>query len=399
MPSSTSTTVAEPTADPSAEASADTTAATTLSSGTTEGPTSSRTSGITERGDTSSTGEATDWWDTDYSRRVSLKFQPRAEPLVDFSAFVDLNLGERVFVGTERHQFVFVDVATEERIASEVVHVTPSGGRLRAWVRLPVWGERVTQVDMYWDPEGPMVDPINPWGAEYVGVWHMDGLTDALEVRNSSGGPPLRATGTSNAVDIAGRAYRAIEFDGDSDRMAADWGDSPPAPYFTISGWANLSAFAENGAPLFARGGGVGPEPTDTEWLLRFYTESTHARLHTAMGPPQEYTDASSGVALDTWHHYALRADSEHWAVFIDGLLVDEAAGTGAFEHQFALLSVGGYAEPDELNWSSRLFEGAIDEVIWREGGEASDAWIATLFENQQTPGDTYTVGAIQELR
>ena len=371
---------------------------------TTGRPTSSGTSssgeGPTEGADTSTGEPANPWWDTDYGMRVSLKFSQRLEPLPGFCAFVDLNLEDGVFADTERTQFVFVEVDTGMRLASEAVHVTASGGRLRAWVRLPIWGHRgPTAVDLYWDPEAPAAEPLSPWSSDYVGVWHMDTITDAAEVVNSAGGRPLVGVGTSSATDLAGVTYRALRFDGETDRLSADLDGLELEPYFTAYAWANLGSFAQNGAPLFARGGRVGPEPVNTEWLLRFYAESTHARLHADGGAAQEFSGGAADIGQ--WHHYALQANATEWVLFVDGqrLATSDADYNGVLDHELSLFSVGGYGHAEEVNWSSRLFDGMIDEVAWRQGGDLSDVWIETLFDNQGDPSSTYDVGSLDLLR
>lgn len=359
--------------------------------------------GATDGSDSSTSGVVNDWWNEAFGMRVSLKFEPRKEALFDFCAFVDVEFDVEVdgpvFLGLQRNQVAFVDVASGVRIPSEVVHVSDQGGRLRAWVSLPVWDERVTEVDLYWDADAPELDPLNPWGSDYLGVWHMDAISDTSHVRNSAGGPPAVAAGISPPANSAGVAYRSVAFDGRQDRMGADFDGMNVASYFTASAWASVASFTQAGAPVFARGGRVGTQSSQTEWFLRFHAVETYALVHT-----EELTSVTlptEAPVIGSWHHYVLQANPQEVVLYLDGVRVaiSDQDYVGIPNHELSLFSIGGYADPEEMEWSNRLFHGLIDEVVWRQGGDLSDVWIETMFENQWNPDDTYDVGWLEELR
>lgn len=347
-------------------------------------------------GEGETTASGSDWWNDAYPNRIRIDFLPRAEVLDDFGAFVDLDLGNNVFQDVEEQSFAFVSIDTGQPLASEIAQVTSSGGRLRAWVQLPHWkNDAVTSVDLYFGVDAPMVAPMSPWQDPYIGVWHMDRTAAGL-TPNAAGGPPAVLVDPSGEIaDVAGHVFRALEFDGIQDRLSVEFPIAPPK-IFTVYGWANFTEIADLGAPLFARGGNVGSEPADTEWLLRFYPDSVEARLHAA---PEL---AAEAVLLDgstpmtgQWHHYVIRASETEFAVFVDGDLVDEESLSGIDDHVLDVLSIGGYATEDAKGWESRLVQGRVDEIVWR-AGVVSDAWIGTLYDNQDEPEQTYTVGRLQ---
>lgn len=346
-------------------------------------------------GSSESTGVATDWWD-EYGQRVRISFLPRSEPLPLFTAYVDLNLSGRVLADVLETSVAFVDVASDKELPAEVVDITTSGNRLRAWIELAEWSDRgVTEVDMYFGADAPVPVPqVSPWGPDYLGVWHMDRAPGGI-VSNAADGPAAIAVDAAAPTDVAGRVYRSLEFNGANDRLAAVFDASPPS-VFTAYAWVSAPDIDMDQRLAFARGGTEGPGPQGSEWRVRTHDDHVHTRVRTGLDSEVMVNSGEYEIPEATWHHYALRASPTEFTLFVDGTQVEQSEYPDLAPpmHMSNTLSIAGYAE--ENGEAAQYFVGRLDELAWHRD-PLSTVWIQTVYENQAAPETTYDVGPVQE--
>ena len=254
-------------------------------------------------------------------------------------------------------------------------------GESLIWVNVPV-ATNGTKVTFYWAQKGGTTAPENDsaavW-ADYAGVWHMDGVSDA------SGNGADGKIGSTSSVSANGRFGPAIRSNGGGEPLllteASDVVDKLVEGNFTISFWTYFNSATDGGSGyqnLFSR---------REDWNQAGYAlcvqpraPGATANIGIACGDAgYKYTNAITvnGLVRDGWMRndvvYSKSNNTFYW--YVNGVL----DGTHGYSrdityagHDFengasGKLAIGGLVA--EGSGASGNINGAMDEFRMKAGG------------------------------
>jgi len=258
-------------------------------------------------------------------------------------------------------------------------------GTTGVWVRVPSLSATVdTDIYLYFNQSGIYTDPsVNTtWPGHYKGVFHFNGnVLDASPFGNDF-------TDYSTSSVVSGVIAGAREFTGNGDYLLDDDAESylfgQPSLSFTM--WLKADQVGTDKGVFF----GDIPSGSDTRLGLRYDAAGGHGgtnlyyainRLTTGNAP----YESSSNVHSTDWQHIAVtHTGGNAIKMYIDGQLdtpvfIRTKSGVTKDITQF-VLGQGAY-DGTTSSWDGLIDEFRVDTT------ELSIDWIATEYNNQNTPG------------
>jgi hypothetical protein len=263
---------------------------------------------------------------------------------------------------------------------------TSGTGLLTAWVKIPTLSTSInTYIYMYYGNSAITTDqstPANVW-ANYYGVWHLGGGATTYTTDNSGNGNTLTDYSTTNQSP-------AMINDGRKNNGSQDLDVASSFPNittnFTISGWAYTTDNTMTGQRIFCddlnnTGGyalSIGDGGTG---MLRFYSR----------GSTTVILDSPNLISNNTWYYCVGVADitAGTKSIYINGVLAATQSGTTGWGTDAGVASIAG--EANGSSESANRLKGRIDEVHIARTALSSD-WIATEYNNQNSPSTFYSV-------
>ncbi|MFW9927487.1 MAG: LamG-like jellyroll fold domain-containing protein, partial [Candidatus Thorarchaeota archaeon] len=280
---------------------------------------------------------------------------------------------------------------------------------LVAWVNVPILsGSSDTIITMYYgNPLAPIVYDSGPvWDSGYLGVWHLgesgtgavDEYSDSSQYKhhgqggegNSSFVPTLTTGKIGSGQDFNNLdGYYDLIDCGDSPLWNIDgyqitleaWVQHDITPNTHVYGIMNHKGWYDGYSLFINYGGGSTLKPTF----------SLPGQTHQLRGA----NDVTGGA----WHHIVATYDGSLMRIYVDGvqdptvLAKSDAIRPSAYEQGFW---IGHGDQPKDRVWSAE-WDGQIDEMrisdVVRSAG-----WIQTQFENQDDPGNFYSVGVEEAI-
>lgn len=390
---SSATSEANPSGTSQADGSQGGSTAQAVTSANDSGDTTTAWSSSATQSDTERPG---DWLLEDYRFRLVIKFIGRDAPLEGFVTPVELEFGQDTLDQVDPAQMQFVDVLTGSPLAVEFLLFQREKGTVRVWLRLPLWAaDELTLVHAYFDPDAEPVEHASPW-EDYAAVWHMDEVTgnvtpDAAHGRDAALVPTLTGNPLSTGAGVVGPA---VEFNGIDHRLGAELDGGLDDSTFLVSAWTRANAAPGEGTPILSRGQRWGDARSDTEWMMGFGPGVLRGRVHDSSSLASTQTTAP---APGEWVHHAFLVTDTSLQLFRNGNAPSTGQLEGGFEHVLEELSIGGYAS-EAPGWEGRVFDGNIDEVWWRVGGDVDAAWVSNLYLTQLEPETTFEYGGVEAL-
>ncbi|MEN8203470.1 MAG: DUF2341 domain-containing protein, partial [Bacteroidota bacterium] len=262
----------------------------------------------------------------------------------------------------------------------QVEHYDPTTGEYIAWVQVPTLDDNNdTELYLYFGYDAPASDPSteNTWSNGYVSVYHLH--DDYLDAAGSNNG---LASGVANAE---GKIGNGEIYDANSDYISiatSGWALGSG----TIEAWANTSG---NTTADYLIGHSTGPP-----WgnRIQLYVDDGGAPNNLDLGLGDSHTRHTDivNMSADSWYHVVLTWDGSNYEVYVDG--TSSASGTytglGAFN---ATANIG-----NEVNNQARGWNGLIDEFRISTSVRSAN-WIATEYNNQNTPESFYSLGILED--
>jgi hypothetical protein len=247
-------------------------------------------------------------------------------------------------------------------------------GRLVAWVKMDISSAADTQVYMYYGNSGvgSQATPAQVWDANYLAVHHLEETSGSAQdstANNNDGVPQNGVTQTAT-----GRIDGAYSFDGSNDRVQL------PQVYsgqtrFTFEGWFNSNA--KQGYSVSQRsaaGSGVAIQYYPSGQYYKLFVNGANAKLNVTSG----------------WHYVVGVYDGSKARIYIDGSTRTASAATNLSWPGEALYF-------GDRSSSGQAYSGLMDEI--RLSGVARSAsWIATSYNNQNSPTTFVTLGSQQPV-
>lgn len=258
-----------------------------------------------------------------------------------------------------------------------------TAGNYTAWVRVPNLSTSLnTVLYMYYGNSAVVTDQSSTatWSA-YRAVWHFQNNSFADATANAYNGTNNGTTNQANARINNGRALNGTQ-----------WIELSGFPNlntnFAISAWINTANRGTAGQRILCddvnNSGGYGFSLGDGgTGILRFYSRgSTNVILD---------SPGNAIAANNTWYHVVAVADVSNniRRLFVNGVQVSTVASVG-WGTDAGNASIGGETAAGE---TTNRFNGRLDEVRVSNSALSAD-WIATEYNNQNSPATFYTISA-----
>ncbi|MCF7808004.1 MAG: DUF2341 domain-containing protein [Candidatus Marinimicrobia bacterium] len=279
----------------------------------------------------------------------------------------------------------------------ELEDYSSTTGEILFWVRMPTLSPAVdSTIYLYYGKTGVYADQSDTttWNDNYLGVWHLEDLTDA-----SSGSNTLlnRNTATSDS----GMIGACREFDGNGDDLeevnAGNYLNDLDS--LTVSLWARANVLNSDMGLIY----GDDPDGADAALMIRQDAAGERGggtnvyRTSMNTGNNNKLRHESSNASADTtWQYLVLtHVESDTTRFYINGGYDNYSwanSKLGLTSKNTKLLIGKGSKDGPTSSWN-----GFIDEVRICSVAVTPD-WIATEYANMSSPGTFLTVGTTNEL-
>ena len=313
-------------------------------------------------------------------------------PLSNFPvliSFTDADLRQAPAGGVENvngYDIIFTtgNCFTITLLDHQIESYNPATGQYVAWVKIPSLSNSVdTEIFMFYGNSSVAVDPSSAavWTTPgYDGVWHLhDDVSDASG--NGNNGVNNGSTDVSPANNSG---------DGQNFVDPNHWIELPNHPNrsgsFSYSGWIRTNDRGRSGQRIIcddatnaSRGHAISVGDPGAG-RIRFYIR----------GLGGTSLDSPALIANNTWHHVAgtYNVSNGFKALYVDGALAASVTNVGTMNGAAGNASIGGEVAAGE---SGNRFHGDLDEIRSFPGA-LSASWIATEYNNQNSPSTFYNV-------
>ncbi|MBL9136449.1 MAG: DUF2341 domain-containing protein, partial [Verrucomicrobiales bacterium] len=338
---------------------------------------------------------AQDWYRTAWSYRKSITFHANrvSGTLNQFPILIattDADLASRARTNAQDLVFTASDGTTV--LAHEIESYQAATGSLVAWVRIPELTSATNATVYLYYGNASATDRQNPtgvWDTNYVGVWHLKEdptgadpqITDSTSSSNDG-----RVVGTLTATNqLAGKIGGALFFGG-VDTYATIPNDSSLdlgsqgsiEAWFKLGGTGTWRALVTRGEENTYESHSYFMDFNPSNYLEFGIADGTHA---------DQYSSSFRVTDTSSFHHLLMSWDGSHLKLYYDGVLRETKTQTRAAGGFEAPVSIGQWGSGDDR------FLGIIDEVrISRVARSAQ--WIATAYNNQNSPATFHTLGS-----
>lgn len=295
------------------------------------------------------------------------------------------------------YDIIFTQSDSSTLLDFELEDYSSTTGELLFWVRIPSLSPTVDDtIFLYYGKTGVYADLSDTlvWNDNYLGVWHLEDLTDAASHTNI-------LLDHNTATSDSGMIGACREFNGDGD----DLEETNAAVYLdgldsiTVSLWAKADVLNSDMGLIYADD----PDGGDGRLMIRqdaagekgggtnIYRSSFLTGNNNK--PRLESSDAS---ATTDWQYLTLsRADGGTMSFYIDGSFDTPSwsqSKTGTTNKSEKLLIGKGSKDGATSSWNGKIDEVRVSNVV------LSADWISTEYNNMSSPGTFLTVSTANEL-
>ena len=289
----------------------------------------------------------------------------------------------------------------------EIESYDPQTGALTCWVRLPVLFNNVN-TELKIGVGNPNITvtttPESVWNATYEAVYHMHNNPNNQDLDDVAGnfdGVDYGSMGSSNL--ISGKISKAIKFNGSSNYYAIknkSFHGTGSIPTLMVSSWVRTnfshSSYSSNWSIV----------DFDRSEFFNFYVHGTGKISFSSTGSngTNDFNGGQSGQVNDgNWHYVVGVYDGSSKLLYIDGVLVatqsnaHNGAGIGRNITRYGFIGDGSEASSFNSSRNNIYFDGELDEIRILTVPKSAD-WIATEYNNQNSPSTFYSLGNINNL-
>ena len=280
-------------------------------------------------------------------------------------------------------------------LSHEIEKYDPVTGELVAWVKVPSLSATTnTEINMYYGNPSISTDPssTSTWNSDYIVNMHMDDNPTGTISNSSQQNFNASSFGSMTSGDIlTSKIGNGTDFDGSndgftmSDNNTLDLNTSD----FTFSCWFKTDAVS-NYQTLFNKKGsggghtGFGAVYVNPSSQLTFYFKGA--------GGTQGGGNTTATVNANSWYSFHLTCDvaNDEVKIYLNGSLVSTISVDAG-----STLANGHHQYFGSFNTSSHPFNGVLDEMRIALTDFSAD-WIATEYNNQNSPSTFYSVSSQQ---
>jgi biopolymer transport protein ExbB len=316
-------------------------------------------------------------------------------------SFTDPDLRTTVNGGNVENASGFDIIFTEGDCSTLLNHqiekYDPVTGEYIAWVRIPVLLATSDKgIHMYYGNSAIAADPSSTatWDANYIGVWHMS--------EDPSGGAPQITdwtAGTSNGTSNGGmtgadlvtaKIGDGIDFDGSNDYIGVGDVLIDGLTQITVEAWIRPTVLPVKASPS-------GHNSNEGAIIHKNGASDDNLGITVATGGTAFYIDDGSNntpvapaVVVDAWTFVVGTWNNATMTIYQDGTSAATLGGVnGTFVNNNNELRFGGVH--GTAGGNPHEFTGIIDEIKISNIARSAD-WVATEFNNQNSPSTFYNV-------
>jgi flagellin-like protein len=281
----------------------------------------------------------------------------------------------------------------------EIESYTAGTGALIAWVKVPsISSASDTVVYMYYgNPSAPsQQDPTNVWDGNYKAVWHFDhDFVDSTINPNdgTNSGSTNVAARIADGQDFNTNNYVGVGSDATIANIFASGGTYSAWIYPNTIGGTSEGRIGDKAQSNACSGGCYG-------WAFHLNTNNVlRFRQGFSGATGGNWASPASSITLGAWQYVTVTYNSANIAnvpsIYINGIsqaltVTSSPAGAPATDAA-KVMRIGNYA-----GGTGRTFDGIIDEVRVSKSIRTPE-WIATEYNNQNSPSTFYSVGTVEE--
>jgi RHS repeat-associated protein len=305
------------------------------------------------------------------------------------------------------HDVIFTsDANCATKLNHEVETYVAASGAVNYWVKVPSLSH-TTDTTIYLCYGNPSVttDQSNKtavWDNNYKGIWHLSNGTTLNAVDATSNA----SNGTiSGAVATGGRTDGGASLNGTSDHVQVKAGKVDTSTTTgTVSAWVKVSALDANGVVLGYGGAdlalwGVYIREVSGSYYFAIASRKTNAGAYNTV-------KGSTVLASGTWYYVTYSSNGSTWKIRVNGATAESLSNvlgtnTGDWIGDIAAAALdksdlgGIYAGGAYSNVN--FWHGILDEVRL-SNVERSDDWVATEYNNQNSPATFYLISPATSL-
>jgi PKD repeat protein len=302
--------------------------------------------------------------------------------LINLASDADLSASAR----SDGYDILFTSSDGTTKIPHEIEQYTSGSGALVAWVNVSaITSSADTTIFMYYgNPTSANQQNQNAvWDANFRGVWHLkedpSGAAPQMQDSTSNARHGTSAGAMTTSDQVPAMINGGLDFDGSNDEITSAM--DAITTEITVEAWASTSS---NGVVR----GIVNKEiSTYTGYLLRKHSDNTYRFATGSPTTAGQYAASNTAYTDSNWHHIVGVRRSGTNYLYIDGVQ-QTTTFTRAITDSGANFDIG----RSYSNYNGYWWSGGIDEVRISNTGRSS-FWIATEYNNQNSPSTFYSVG------
>lgn len=341
---------------------------------------------------------AAGWYDYDWNHRkqITIDHTKVSAVLTDFPVLVNLttNADLATYAQDDGDDIVFTNSDGSTKLSHEIEKFNGDTGELIAWVKIPSLSN-VTDTEVYLYYENP--DATNQenitdvWSNGYTGVWHLPDGTNLDPNDSSPNGNNGTIIGSTAAV---GKIDGAANFAASGDRInVGSWNSGTTS--ITLSSWVNPSTTSFNTWQAILSKG-------DNTFRLCICTATLYCSVGSTLGAATFHVNQGTGVGQDlgstiplqagTWYHVVATLGDGVMKIFVNGVEDVSLASAQSIAQNANEVDIGNNSGQLARNW-----KGGIDHSYVSTSARSAE-WIATEYNNQNSPSTFYSLDSAEEL-
>ena len=326
-----------------------------------------------------------------YRKKITINHTKVSANLTDFPVLVGLASDADLASDAQDDgdDILFTSSNGTSKLSHEIERFNGGTGELVAWVKVPTLSSSTdTDIYMYYGNSlaSNQQNTAGVWDSNYRAVWHLKETTGGTNaIKDSTSNANHGTDGGNPTLGATGKIGNCVRFDGTDDHIAVPSSASLKlGSGLTIEAWIRINVWGD-WADIVFKGGG---SENNSDYQFALVTtglawDGTYAGTWRT-----KYFNTTQNTG--TWIYVALTHDTVTVRCYRGGSEISSQSDPGAiYQSDYQLgISREGAASYGWLN-------GRIDEVrisnIARSAG-----WIATGYNNMNSPSTFYSVGVEQ---
>lgn len=318
---------------------------------------------------------------------------------------VDVSLAAHAQSDADDILFTAADGTT--KLSHEIEKFTAGTGSLQAWIKIPTLSATTdTVIYMYYGNSAVsnQQDVSNVWDSNYIFVHHLASLNESNQhddsTINNLDFTTVNASTPSANIGIIGFADG---FNGSNQVTPRPYNSMShntllnPTSDLTIEAWVKPNELKSTNQYIMIKKNGLSPFESYGLYASQFNSVNQFQFLWRSNDSTLNYplyrsqTNTSDAPVINQWYYLAGRKENTNVKLLINGLTTSTSSTTAS--SSAALFQTNSNLFMGAIDANSQYFNGTIDEMRLSNVAR-SDGWLATSYNNQNSPSTFYTISA-----